>query len=168
MCHRIINYSFIVADIIFPLAYSASFCCLHYYYDATSSLTPAEQAKKYTKALHFFVTTGYSRGILLLISALFLGDAIRRIKIAIKAVDASQKLNTKMFVAHLGVLWLYILSTFIYYVAFTWGTINPSTRAQLSMYRTWDMCTFANLLQQIFLMGLFWNFAKPESQSKES
>ena len=44
-------------------------------------------------ALHWFVITGYSRGILLLISAYFLGDSIRRIKLAIMKVDTTKQMN---------------------------------------------------------------------------
>jgi hypothetical protein len=44
-------------------------------------------------ARHWFVFTGYSRGILLLVSAYFLGDSIRRIKIAILKVDTTKQMN---------------------------------------------------------------------------
>lgn len=44
-------------------------------------------------AQHWFVFTGYSRGVLLLVSALFLGDSIRRIKLAIMKVDTTKQMN---------------------------------------------------------------------------
>jgi len=76
--------------------------------------------------LEMYLLSAYSRGVLLLISAFFLADSMKRIRSAISDSDVTSQLNSEIFIAHLVVLTMYIVSTFLFYVAFTSGTINPT------------------------------------------
>ena len=154
------NVFFISLDLLLPVLYEASFFKIWHSYDSSSDKTPSEYTSQFPVYLHIFVWSGYSRGVLLLISAGFLYDSIRRIKQAIKSSKVEAELNENMVNVHLSVLGLYILCIFVYYIAFTIGSLLDKPRAQLIMYWTWDACIIGNFIQQVFLMWLFWNFAQ--------
>lgn len=141
--HQCLNNTFMTLDVLMPLLYSVSYTLLNMNYN-TNGEYPTNPPNS---LLALYLVSCYSRGILLLISAFFLADSISRIKKAIQRVDATQKLNQKNFIAHLLVLGLFILSTFVFYVAFTFGYANPKNqKASLIVYRTWDTCVLMNFL----------------------
>lgn len=108
----------------------------------------------------FYLICSYSKGILLWISAIFMGDSMRRIRNAINQVQQEVKMNQEIFYAHLVVLVLYLLSVVLYYLAFTLKTLNPgSDRLGVVTFRCWDTSTYLNVLQQLFLIGLFWSLS---------
>lgn len=72
-----------------PLLYSMTYYFLNMYYD--NRVSPSVQPPK--MLVELYLISSYSRGILLLISAFFLGDSIFRIKKAINNVDTSLELN---------------------------------------------------------------------------
>ena len=72
-----------------PLINSMTYYFLYMYYDTRES--PPKNTPN--KLVTMYLISCYSRGILLMISAFFLGDSIFRIKKAISNVDTSLELN---------------------------------------------------------------------------
>jgi hypothetical protein len=95
-----------------------------------------------------YLLASYSKGILLFIAAIFLGDSMRRIRKAVSAVNQDVRINQEIFIAHLVVLVFYLISVVLFYVAWTEGVINyGKPKYMLVMFRLWDTTTFLNVLQ---------------------
>lgn len=96
---------------------------------------------------------------------------MRRIRNAIKSVSHEVKMNQEIFVAHLVVLILYLVSVVLFQIAWTEGTLNSTSQGYLIlMYRLWDTSTYFSFLQQLFLIVLFWSLAgdtKPSVVSED-
>lgn len=115
------HITFVILDIILPLCYSLTYFLINFYYNDELLNTPHPPKL----LLRIYLASFYSRGILLMISACFLADSIFRMRRVIKKVDNAVILNQKNFIAHLLVLGLFILSTFGFYLMFTYANFKP-------------------------------------------
>ena len=116
-CYSRINILILVLDVLSPLLYSLFYALVNTVY-GQKELRPTKTVPG--SVLVSYLVFFFSRGVLLIIAAGFLTDSIYRIRKAIYKVDNQQKLNQKSFFAHLFVLFLFILSTVIFYVAFAY------------------------------------------------
>lgn len=111
--HWNVNTVIIALDIFMPLVYVVCFGMLAHNYpnNVPNPLKPPPLL------LSIYLISAYSKGLLLLVAAWYLAESMRSIRIYVK----EEKLNQQMFIVHLFVLFLYIFSTFLFYVAFTEG-----------------------------------------------
>ena len=124
--HWDVNTLMIVLDIVTPLVYAICFGFIAYWYPNNVQ----NPVKAPSLLLAVYLISAYAKGILLLVAAWYLADSMRSIRYYVK----EEKLNQQMFIIHLFVLSLYIFSTFLFYIAFTEGYVDPSTRSLKALY----------------------------------
>lgn len=114
--YKTFDFVIIMLDVVMPMWYSIMYCLLNI--KEGNDIMPSFSLQvQYILAL-------YSRGLLLVLSASFLADSIFRIKKSILKVDNTHQLNKRSFMAYLLVLFIFIFSTFCYYVAITFGQFH--------------------------------------------
>jgi hypothetical protein len=112
--------------------------------------------------------SNYSKGALLAISSLFLGDSIRRIRNSIKDVDMAQHINGGIMIAHVFVTVFYLASVVLYYWMFYYVNRNPEN-IKLNVWglRAWDISVIVNFMSQLLMCCLFWKLGnKKQLESK--
>ncbi len=114
--YKTFDFVVIVLDVLMPLWYSIMYCTVNY--KQVNKITPS-----YSLQIQYILAL-YSRGLLLVLSASLLTDSIFRIKKSILKVDNTHQLNKRSFMAYLLVLFIFIFSTFCYYVAITFGQFH--------------------------------------------
>ena len=66
----------------------------------------------------FYFFADYSKGVLLLLAIMFLADALRRFRGAIKKFNMMEQLNQNIMWGHLCMLVLVLVSTVLFFVYF--------------------------------------------------
>lgn len=155
------NRIFITLDIVVPLMYTSLYYAVNIQYDGN----PGNFTYQLNVLLICFFVCSALRGCLLLISAVLLGDALFRMRQAIAKVLVVQMLNQRIFVLHLMVLSLLVLSTFVAFIASTVQNVGRKPHSYHVQYDSLDACTAINFVQQIVLIVLFWNLGSKPAQS---
>lgn len=97
--------------------------------------------------------------ILQVISGLYLGYAIHKIKQYLVVNGGRQVINVVMLVVHLGAFGLYLLSIIIYLVFYTLHYIYfNNERVTNLFYYAGFFCGCSNFLAQACLCVIFWKF----------
>ena len=95
-----------------------------------------------------------------MISGVYLGYAIHKIKKHLVDNGGRQQLNVAMLVVHLATFGLYMLSITVYYVFYTIHYVEyKSSKMTKVFYYSGIFCAFSNFLAQVCLCLIFWQFA---------
>ena len=111
------------------------------------------------------IVTRYSVGLMQLVSGVFIGVAIYKIRAFIADGTQSSNLNVLILVLHSITFGLYIVSVVVYYVFYTiyylhWSDESKATTRRV--FAAWIFCTVCEFAAQLCIVIILWLFGKKE------
>jgi hypothetical protein len=141
---KTLNYAVIALDILMPALYAATCYVLNLKYENQTTKTPVEPPE-YIVVFYFF--SDYSKGVLLLVAIMFLADALRRFRGAIKRFDMMEQLNQNIMWGHLCMLVLVFISTVLFFIYFYKLNKDPrNIKVNIKTLRAWMVSTYCNFV----------------------
>lgn len=163
---ELVNKLLMVLNVLAPVANGAS--VLIYNLCDIKFESPNQQTDKYCRFWSIFQFVAlYLVGLLQLISGVYLGYAIHKIKQHLVLNGGRQMINVVMLVVHLATFGLYMLSIIVYYVFYTFHYLDYSNERVTDLfYYSGIFCACSNFLAQACLCVIFWQFAGGQSGTK--